>query len=122
MPMYSFICPSCQYETEVIRPMSESDDLVICAWCSSDMQRNFKADLFHTESGRYDKPIVSDAMAVSIDQIAEHKRAFPDVQITDQGQPVMESYSQHKAYMEKSGFVKFPSKRKRIYKKVVTNK
>ncbi len=121
MPMYSFVCSKCYYPAEVIRPMSESDKAVVCPLCSYQMRRDYSADLFHTASDRYDNPIISDAMAVSMDQIEEHKQAFPDVRITDEGQPIMESYSQHEDYLKKTGQIKHPGKT-RVKSRVISNK
>lgn len=102
--------------------MSESEDIVQCDECSRIIQRDFRADLPHAASDRYDNPVISDTMAVSMDQIEEHKRAFPDVKITPEGQPIMENYAQHEAYLEKVGFVKHPGKLRTGPKKVMTIK
>lgn len=120
MPMYTYKCYHCTISKEVIRPMSESDDIVQCDECSRVIFRDFAADLFHTAGDTYDRPIISDSLAVSVDQIEEHKKAFPDVEITKEGQPVLRSYAQHEAYLKKVGFVKQPQKKKRICKKVTT--
>lgn len=124
MPMYTYKCPECGYSKEIMRPMEESDLCVPCdgerACKQSLMQRDFAADLFHTSSDSYSKPLVSDSLAVSVDQIDEHKQAFPDVDITKEGQPVFRSYKQHDAYLEKTGFIKSPQKKKRREKKITT--
>ena len=75
------------------------------------MNRDFKTDLPHAASDRYDKPIVSSSMAINPEQIAEHKATFPDIAVTPEGCPVLDNYSQHEAYLEKTGFVKHPGKR-----------
>jgi hypothetical protein len=83
--------------------------------------RDFGADLFHTASDRYDKPIISDSLAIGMDQIAEHKAQFPDIDVTNQGQLVFDKYSTHEAYLEKTGHIKHPGKiRRRVAKKVAT--
>jgi hypothetical protein len=82
--------------------------------------RDFQSDVFHTASDSYAKPIVSDSLAVSIDQIAEHRRQFPDIKMTDQGQPVFDKYSTHEAYLEKTNFKKDPAKIRRRVKKIAT--
>lgn len=112
MPMYSFVCPKCGSGRQVVRPMSQSDEPVSCGKidCIGWMDRDYKTDMFHTSKDHYDKPIVSDAMAVSIDQIPEHRKLFPDVKITDEGQPIMENYAQHENYLEKTGQIKHPAK------------
>lgn len=124
MPMYTFKCPECGYSKEVFRPMEESDLCVPCdgeyACKQSLMQRDFAADLFHTAGDTYRTPIISDSLAVSVDQIDEHKKLFPDVEITKEGQPVFRSYKQHETYLEKTGFVKQPQKKRRQGAKKIT--
>lgn len=120
MPMYSFKCTKCMNVTEVMRPMSESDEPCHCSRCAARMRRNFQADLFHTSDDSYKTPLVSDSLAVNMDQIDEHKQAFPDVEITKEGQPVFRSYTQHEAYLKKVGFVKDPKKKRLNEKKVTT--
>lgn len=117
MPVYTFQCPECKRLKEVTRPMSESDSPVFCYQCDMVCERNFKADLFSTPKDTYSKPIISDSLAVSIDQIAEHRKQFPDIRMTDQGQPIFDKYSTHEAYLEKTNFKKDPAKiRKRVKK------
>jgi hypothetical protein len=74
------------------------------------MERDFQADLPHAAADTYDKPIISDAMAIPPEQIAEHKATFPDIKITDQGQPIFDNYAKHQDYLDKTGFVKQPGK------------
>ena len=112
MPMYSFKCPVCGRKKTVTRPMSESDVPVLCACRRTFMDRDFKADLPHAASDRYDNPIVSSSMAINPEQIAEHKATFPDIEVTPEGCPVFDNYSQHEAYLKKTGFVKHPGKKK----------
>jgi hypothetical protein len=109
--MYSFKCPECGGAREVVKTMSESDGIVVCKRCTIPMDRDFQADLPHAASDRYDKPIVSASMAMAIDQIPEHKRLFPDIEVTPQGEPVFDNYADHDAYLEKCNFVKHPGKR-----------
>ncbi len=116
MPMYTYICPKCSPEhgpVTVDKPMTHSDNEEKCGNCWSIMKRDFKADLFHTASDSYQTPLVSDSLAVSIDQIAEHKRECPDIEITKEGQPVFTNFKQHEGYLKKTGFVKSPKKKRR---------
>lgn len=118
MPMYSYICTKCYYLAKIIKPMTESDKVEVCTLCGYQMRRDFRADLFNTPHGSYGVPIVSDSLAVSIDQIEEHKQMFPDIEVTKEGQPVFRNFKQHEAYLKKTGFVKSPKKKKRAAKKV----
>ncbi len=124
MPMYSYKCPECGHAKEIMRPMAECDLGVPCdgehACKQSLMERDFRADLFHTASDTYTKPIISDSLAISMDQIAEHKARFPDIEITNQGQLVFDKYSKHEAYLKKTGHVKHPGKTRRRVKKIAT--
>jgi hypothetical protein len=105
--------------------MAESELNVPCdgehACKQSLMQRDFQADIPHVASDRYDKPIISDSLAIGMDQIAEHKTQFPDIEVTNEGQLVFDKYSTHQAYLTKTGHIKHPGKlRKRVEKKVAT--
>jgi hypothetical protein len=84
------------------------------------MTRDMQADLFHAASDRYDKPIISDSLAIGMDQIAEHKAQFPDIGVTNEGQLVFDKYSTHQAYLKKTGHIKHPGKIRRSAKKVAT--
>jgi hypothetical protein len=100
--------------------MAQSDLAPACYFCNSKMDRDFQADLFHTSDDSYQTPIVSDSMAISMDQIAEHKRECPDIEITGEGQPVFRSYKQHEAYLKKTGFTKSPKKKRLNEKKIAS--
>jgi hypothetical protein len=84
------------------------------------MERDFKADLFSTPKDTYSKPIISDSMAVPPEQIAEHLATFPDIKMTNAGQPIFDNYAKHDAYLEKTGFVKQPGKTRKRVKKLTT--
>jgi hypothetical protein len=84
------------------------------------MERDYQTDLFHTASDRYDKPIISDSLAVGLDQIADHKRQYPDIDVTDQGQLVFDKFSTHEKYLIDTKHIKHPGKSRRRTKKVAT--
>lgn len=110
MPMYTYLCPDCITEDEVMKPMSEYDRVEHCSNCGSVTNRNFQADLPHTAADRYDTPIISDAMAINPEQTAEHKRLFPDIELTKAGQPIFDKFSKHEAYLKKCNYAKTPKK------------
>lgn len=122
MPIYSYICPKCVHQEEIVKAMKDFDNEENCELCGTVTNRNFQADLPHTASDRYDKPIVSDSMAMHPEQIAEHNKKFPDIKVTKEGQPVFERYSQHEAYLKATGFVKERQKPKRVGKNVTSKK
>lgn len=74
---------------------------------------------FRTPGDSYSKPIVSDSLAISPDQIAEHGKHFPDVGLTSEGQPIFENYKQHDNYLRKTGFIKNRQKLKPKGKRIV---
>lgn len=108
MPVYDYECDDCGEQVQEMRSIADRRNESECLLCGGNMSKVIlSAAAIH---GNYDRPIVSDSMAVSIDQIAEHKRLFPDIRITDQGQPIMENFTQHEAYLKKSGLIKWPGK------------
>ncbi len=114
MPRYEYICDSCDAHVSVVRPMSESGEPWFCT-CKAEMYRDYR---FHVRScgsgsgGGYRRAIVSDSLAISPKQIAEHKRMFPNVAVTPEGQPVFDNYKDHDAYLEKCNLQKTPGKLK----------
>lgn len=121
MPMYTHLCPNCITEDEVVKPMSEYDRVEHCSNCGSVTNRDFQADLPNTPADRYATTIVSDAMAINPEQIPEHKRLFPDIKLTKEGQPIFEKYSHHEAYLKKCNYVK-GTKKQRVRSKAILTK
>ncbi|MBI2866017.1 MAG: zinc ribbon domain-containing protein [Chloroflexi bacterium] len=39
MPLYEFVCASCQHRFEVLRPISRADEPTSCPHCSNGAQR-----------------------------------------------------------------------------------
>lgn len=54
----------------------------------------------------YKTPIHSDALAMQPDQVAEHKKLFPNIPIDDQNRPVFTNSKDHQVYMDKCGIKK----------------
>ena len=50
MPIYEYVCQSCQKEFEVIRPMSQKDDAIVCEKCGGDEVKR-KLALCYAHSG-----------------------------------------------------------------------
>ena len=57
---------------------------------------------------------ISDSLAVHPDQIPEHRKKFPNVDILPDGRPRFTSPKQQERYAEKCGFYKKKLKGKRI--------
>ena len=104
MPRYDFKCGHCGTELEVVRPMCDSDKPWKCT-CGKQMKRVF-GNFRIGGCTEYHRPLVSDSLAVNPCQIEEHKKMFPDIPMTGEGQPVFTNYKQHNDYLEKTGFIK----------------
>lgn len=118
MPQYDFRC-DCGNTESVIRPMSESRQLLKCSNCGAGMYREYK---FRIGNRPYAKPLISDSLAISPDQAAEHRSHFPDVEVLSDGRLKFDSFKQHDNYLKKTGFVKKTQKLKRKGKTVARMK
>ena len=119
MPRYEYKCPECNETIEVVRPMFKAGEPWSCT-CGAIMIRNFKAENVLVGAGRrsYHKPIYSESMAVAPNQVAEHRKLFPDVKITDSGIPVFDNFTDHEKYMKKCNIEKVPQKTKKRGKRI----
>jgi hypothetical protein len=54
--------------------------------------------------GDYKKPIHLLSMAIDPDEVKVHRERFPDVEITNDGVPIMHSRVQKKAYLRAMGW------------------
>jgi putative FmdB family regulatory protein len=122
MPAYTYVCTECLYTGEVSKKMSEHDRIEKCPKCEHEMGRDFKTDLPHASADRYSKVIVSDALAMNPEQIPAHKKQFPNIDVTPQGQPVFDNFKQHDAYLNKCNFKKVPKKKRLRGTKIETKK
>ncbi len=110
MPTYTFRCSGCGNVDELLLHMIESDDHQTCKLCGFSMNRDYQADSINVGNKDYAKPIHSDSLAMSPDQVSEHQKLFPDVKIDSECRPVFENFKQHDGYLEKTGFVKHRQK------------
>lgn len=39
MPIYEYICPSCEYRFEILRPLSKATEAASCPRCQNDAER-----------------------------------------------------------------------------------
>lgn len=120
MPRYCYLCPECDRKEEVVRPMSDSESTWRCIICDEDMERDYQAEMPLVGAGNrsYHKPIVSDSLAMNPNQIPEHRRLFPNVQVTSEGQPVFDNFSDHEKYLQKCNIVKEPQRKKKCGKRI----
>lgn len=111
---YDFSCPRCSKVREIVMPMSEAGAgrIFLCK-CGSKMDRDFSGVRVSKGSKQYSHQIVSDSLAMNPNQIAEHRRLFPNVQVTEEGQPVFDQFTEHEAYLKKCNIVKKPKSKKK---------
>ena len=102
MPQYDFAC-DCGHKQSVIWPMSRSGELLKCSECSGQMYREYN---FNTPKDSYSRAIVSDSLAINPEQISEHRKHFPDVEVRPDGRPVFDNFAKHENYLKKTGFIK----------------
>ena len=119
MPFYCFTCPVCGRERTLLREIKHRNDDALCTECGVIMHRDICAENPHAQSrgSCYSKEIHSDSLAISPSQVEEHKRKFPNIKIDLECRPVFDNYPDHDAYLEKTGFVKMPGKKKRKSRK-----
>lgn len=109
MPLYEFKCEDCGHITPVVCRMADVPPVAVCAGCES----NNTIRLFGFTDGQreYATPLVSQSLAMNPEQIGEHQRLFPDIQVTPDGCPVFTNFAQHDEYLKRTGFQKLPGKR-----------
>lgn len=52
----------------------------------------------------YDKPILSDSLGVMPNQVADHRRRYPDIPMLDDGRVVIRSHAEGKRIRKTLGF------------------
>ena len=106
MPTYAYICPACKFETEIVKPMAESQLPELCPNDAFVLNRNYKA-----ESGKLHKPgnwpMVSTAAGVSASQRKEaikhsHEIGIP-TDFNEEGDAVFTGRKHRKEYCEAIG-------------------
>lgn len=102
MPQYDFCC-DCGNTESVIWPMSDSRKLLDCSKCGKKMYRKYT---FRIGNQPYSRPLISDSLAISPDQISEHREHFPDVEVLPDGRLKFDNFQQHDSYLKKTGFIK----------------
>lgn len=105
--IYPFSCPRCGNVDDLVRSVADRNEPALCTQCGEEMMRILFMGIRASKGKKqYARPIVSDSLAVSPDQIAEHRRMFPNIQVTKEGQPVFDNFSDHEAYLKKCNVVK----------------
>ncbi len=104
MPTYVFKCGVCHATSDVMRPVDRRNDPLDCPDCGVKMARDLVAEQCATR-GDYTDEILSDAAGVMPSQVAEHRRLFPDVPITNDGRIVFTSHNQRRRVLKRLGMV-----------------
>ncbi|MFA5152423.1 MAG: hypothetical protein WC554_07700 [Clostridia bacterium] len=107
MAIHTFICEKCE---------SRVQDAVTtvhkCPNCGNEMYWDLSgANMFG--DGTYSKELVSESMAISSSQVAEHKKLFPNVKLTKKDGcfcPTFGDFKTHDSYLKACGFVKHPQR------------
>lgn len=92
-----FMCPQCGEDLALIKRSDGVDD-----------------EVGNSESGGvpqvmgtgYCTPIHSDALAIMPDQVEEHRKLFPKIELDSECRPVFTNAKDHQEYMDKVGVVK----------------
>lgn len=119
MPIYIYKCKDCGVSQEVMRRMSQCNDPLECS-CGGETGRDFNGECAGNGNKEYGETKWSQSLAINPNQIAEHKRLFPDVKVRADGCPGFDSVQQHDRYLEKTGFQKLPQRIRRKGKRVAT--
>ena len=98
MPLHAFTCRECNIETHD----NTTKGVHKCPECGKDMWCKFGGGI----GGNYDHPIHSDSLAINPNQRAEHERLFPNIRLDSENRPIFDNYTNHEAYLKKTGFVK----------------
>ena len=117
MPRYEYYCEECIYTIEVIKPMEQSEDDIICPDCDSFMVKLLSTGV-STPNKDYSRMIVSHSLAMNPIQIPEHNRLFPDIKVRADGCPVFDNFKIHDDYLKKMGIQK-DCQRNRMRGKVI---
>ncbi len=112
MPMYDYICPDCSDSITISKPMKVSDRDEYCH-CGALLKRSYLSELCNVGVIEYAKPHVSDSLAMHPEQVPEHRKKFPDIEVLPDGRPVLRDTSQHNKYLKRIGWYKAPSKRRK---------
>ena len=106
MAIHNFVCDACSISIQD----TNTTGVHYCPQCSKAM----RWDLHVGIHGNYKTPIHSDSLAINPNQIAEHKKMFPNIELDGDCRPIFDNFQRHEEYLNKSGFVKMPKKTKKL--------
>ena len=110
---WTFVCGVCERVIEKDEDPYDGDYNTEC--CGESMQRIYpNHKQFHIVGAAYMRTKYSDALAVSMSQIAEHREKFPDIKMDGQGRPGFDTVQQQDKYLGAIGMRKDPQKIRKI--------
>lgn len=102
MAMHEFVCEGCNYTVKD----TCASYVHHCPLCGKGM----RWDLIGIGIPAGDYEHVSDSLAIHPEQIPEHRKLFPNVEVKPDGRPVFTSPKQQEKYAERCGFYKKPQR------------
>ena len=117
MPIYPMICDECNRTEDVVARMK--DKLSHKCSCGAQMRRNWQEStpLRNCQGREYTRPIVSNSLAMNPNQIAEHRKLFPNIKVHPDGRPEFTNFKDHDDYLKKTGFKKNKQKVRHKFRK-----
>lgn len=100
MPVFVFKCKDSHVTEEFFFSWRECPKTIKCD-CGLRAKKTICQTSCHTP---YAKPVLSDAMGVHASQVADHRKRYPDVPMTDDGRVVVKSHTEHRRIMKRLGF------------------
>lgn len=98
MAIHNFVCDNCG---EVVQD-TNTKGVHKCPKCRADM----RWDLHNIGIADGDYHHVSDSLAIHPDDIPEHRKLFPHIEVEPDGRPAFTSVRQQEKYANRCGFTK----------------
>lgn len=106
MPIYSYICPACKEKDEIVRTMSERNNVVLCPNCAFVMNRDFRAE--HNVISRTCSSVFwSNTLGVHPEQVAGERLRHPNWKIHDDGRVLVEGLADQRKKVKELGMTNF---------------
>lgn len=110
MPVHRFVCDMCNAVVED----TDTQKTHYCPECHKPMRWDLN---FNAQSSSYEH--VSDSLAIHPEQIPEHRKLFPDIEVLPDGRPRFTSAKRQEKYANRCGFDKKPQKIRKKGKRIV---
>jgi len=96
MPRYVYQCRECLEVIEEIRPMRKRHIKPDCPNGHGKMPRCIGLEQCNTDTKDFLHPILSERMGVMASQVDEHRKAFPNIPITDTGEIIVRNSAEER--------------------------